>query len=143
MPAPMASRCLPSTNTRRPGRKRIRSLDNPLPNGFIVGGEPLPITGDYRQTLDMRTSELDTRWTSNSHTVDCITVIHPTKRIVAQRWTLTGPEGVKPLDFDLGIGGHMGPASMTTSDITVGPSKIKGKLMATKHSAARVPALMS
>ncbi len=112
------------------GEEEIRSLDNPLPNGFLIDGKPLPITGDYLQTLDMRTSQLDTRWTSGKLTVECLTVIHPTKRIIAQRWSLTGDDA--PVDFDLGIGGRMGQEKMTATNVKVGPSKIKGKLMATE-----------
>jgi len=115
------------------GEEKIRSMDNPLPIGFAVDGKLLTIGGDYKQTLDMRTSELTTHWTAQpGFTVDCVAVIHPAKRMIAERWTLTGDTNGHTVDFDLGQTGPLGKESMLATDITVGPSNMKGKVLATK-----------
>ena len=113
------------------GEEKIRSMTSPLPNGFLVDGKPVPVTGDYRQSLDMRTSELSTHWQSGAIGVDCVTVLHPSKKTIAQRWTLTGLTPEHLLDFDLGSNGKFGKLTMFESDILVGPSKMKGKVIAT------------
>jgi len=114
------------------GEEKIRTLQSPLPNGFIVDHKPLPIIGDYRQSVDMHTSALKTHWASTDGViVDCITYLHPTKKMIAQKWWLSGLNGMHTVDFDLGQAGHFGEERMLATDITVGPSKMKGKLLAT------------
>ena len=114
------------------GEEKIRSLDSPLPTGFLVDDKPLPVTGDYRQSLDMKTSELTTHWQSGTMTVDCVTVLHPAKRIIAERWTLAGLTKEHLMDFDLGSIGKMGKETMISTDLPIGPSKTRGKLMVTR-----------
>jgi len=114
------------------GEEKIRTLESPLPYGFLLDGKPMPITGDYKQSLDMRTSELTTQWTSDKATVKCVTVLHPLKRMIAQRWSVTGLGTGHILDFDLGSNGHLGSETMLATDVEIGPSKIKGKIIATQ-----------
>ena len=114
------------------GEEKIRSLTSPLPNGFLVDGKTLPITGDYRQSLNMKTSALATHYKSGSMTVDCVTILHPTSRIVSERWTLGGYTPEHALDFDLGVNGKLGKETLLSTDITVGKTGIRGKLLVTQ-----------
>src|ERR1019366_7741098 len=111
------------------GEEKIRSLDSPLPNGFLVGGKVLPITGDYRQNLDMKTSLLTTHWKSGNMIVECTTLLHAAKRIIIERWTLTGNPSDQTFDFDMGAQGKMGQMSMFASNLEIGPSNMKGTIM--------------
>jgi len=123
------------------GEEKIRSMDSPLPNGFLVDGKLQTISSDssYRQTLDMRTSELTSHWTSQlGFTIDCITVLHPIKRMISERWTLTGDTKGHTVDFDLGQAGSFGKEYMLATDITVGSSHMKGKLLATRAEGSNL-----
>ncbi|MDR3690201.1 MAG: hypothetical protein P4L46_12530 [Fimbriimonas sp.] len=111
------------------GEEKIRTLASPLPNGFLIDGKPLPITGEYRQTLDMKTSLLTTHFRSGGAVIDCVAVLDPGKRIVGEEWTLAG--GVSSgIDFDLGPYGKMAGANLVAKNIEVGPSKMLGKFWA-------------
>jgi trehalose/maltose hydrolase-like predicted phosphorylase len=75
------------------GEQKITAFENPLPSppSFRLGNPSLEHCSDYRQALDMRTGALVTSWSQPTafakdlkvtHTV----VLHPSKRIVAERW---------------------------------------------------------
>lgn len=103
------------------GEEKIRPLPNPLLVAWAVGnktyqggnaydfvksgGTPLDPRGgtDYRQALDMRTGVLTTEWKQADATIRCETVVHPTERALAQRWTLTTAKdttfSIRTLDY--------------------------------------------
>lgn len=114
------------------GEEKIRTLTSPLPNGFLIDGKPLPITGDYKQSLDMKTSELTTHWKSDTMTVDCVTVLHPTSRIISERWTLSGYTPEHVLDFDMGVNGKLGKETLLSTDTKDVKTGIRGKILVTQ-----------
>jgi len=114
------------------GEEKINVLSCPLPYGFRVNGSLLPITDSYRQTLDMRTGELDTKWRSGALSVDCITVMHPGKKMIAQRWSLDGVTPQQSVDFDLGKYGKMGPVDLVAHSFIIGNPGMSSKFMAYK-----------
>ncbi|HEY0867390.1 MAG TPA: hypothetical protein VGE01_08430, partial [Fimbriimonas sp.] len=92
------------------GEEKIRTLPNPVDvliddaSNVFYGSEPRDIQ-DYRQELDMRTGILSTSWTEklggSGGTARVVgrTVLHPSKRILAQRWEITPSR-----DADLAVG---------------------------------------
>jgi trehalose/maltose hydrolase-like predicted phosphorylase len=78
------------------------------------GGTPLSPTGkisDYRQSLDMKTSLLSTSWTQQTDgggkvSYRCDTLVHPTERVIAQRWTV---QTEKPTTFTVKSLDYSGP----------------------------------
>ena len=117
------------------GEEKIRSLRSPLANGFTLDGKPLPITGDYQQSLNMKTSELTTHWTSGSLSVDCVTILHPQFRQVVQRWTLKGANEDQQIDFDLGLSGKLGKAKMLLNQFTIPQSDIRFRSIVKTNNA--------
>ena len=117
------------------GEEKIRPMPNPIlvtwtlgnelfdsktkatHNFLKSGGTPLdPRQGtDYVQSLDMRTGILTTSWQQKvgdvDATVSCGTVVHPTKRVLAQRWSVTCSSR-RPFYQDLGL---FGPNDMQES----------------------------
>lgn len=75
------------------GEEKIRSLPNPLLVRLRVAGlTPNPASADeYAQTLNMKTGVLTTTWTQARFVFAVDTAIHPERRILAQRWTITPP----------------------------------------------------
>jgi len=117
------------------GEEKIRSLPNPLPTGFADGNTPINLKGGasgYEQTLDMKTGILGTRWQTavNGSVVEVtiLTVVHPDKRIIAQRWAVSSNKPLSKIGFAPapGIGpGKPDPKRPLTSvqDGYWGPSK--------------------
>lgn len=76
------------------GEEKIRPLFN------LVGIDPtmsswadIDASKPYSQTIDMRTGAMTTHWqTLRGAVIDVTTIVHPTKRIVAERWSFA----VKP-----------------------------------------------
>ncbi len=110
--------------------EKIRTLESPLPYGFLINGKTLPITGGYKQSLDMRTSTLDTEWTSGIYTIQCLAVMDPERKIVGQRWTIAGTNQKDDLDFDMGKLGRMGTIPEFNGSIMVGPSAMSANVRA-------------
>jgi trehalose/maltose hydrolase-like predicted phosphorylase len=88
------------------GEEKIRQLPNPL--SLVIDDASNEFAGpnhpqDYRQELDMRTGVLSSSWKEKikdgSVSVKSQTVIHPSDRILAQRWEL-----VPDRDADLSAG---------------------------------------
>lgn len=80
----------------RKGEEKIVPLPTPLAMQFSDGrhNSITPTSGkNYRQTLDMRTGILTTEWTQLVSDVAVVirgeTVLHPSKRIIGQKWTFT------------------------------------------------------
>ncbi len=72
----------------REGEEKIRALPNPLRVEWTIGDHTLgrgQLT-NYRQTLDLKTGILDTRWREKNLHVECETVLDPAAAVVAQRW---------------------------------------------------------
>ena len=118
------------------GEEKIRTLQSPLPNGFLVNGKPLAITGGYKQTLDMRTAELATQWDSGNMRVTCLTVMDPSQKVIAEKWTLVGTRSGQITDFDLGPYGPMNGANQVARDVKVGPSGMLGKFRAQRKGGS-------
>lgn len=92
------------------------SVGNSLYNGgkeydFLKSGgtpiDPRKGTG-YSQTLDMRTGILRTEWTQRTAEagnlkITCDTLVHPTRRVLGQRWTFVAekaaPFSIRTLDY--------------------------------------------
>ena len=119
------------------GEEKIRQMDSPLPNGVVLDGKPLPITGDYRQTLNLKTSELTTHWASGKFVVDCSIVLDPIERMIGERWIVTGADTTDKVDFDLGALGKMGKEAMLSTHYFWGPSKMKCRLMANRYPLSK------
>lgn len=82
------------------GEEKIRSLPNPLDIQLEENGKPMELDAKqpYKQELDMHTGELTTEWQSKTGvTVNCLTVLHPEKRMVGQRWTFSSDHNAKVL----------------------------------------------
>ncbi len=118
------------------GEEKIRPMPNPIlvtwtlgnelfdsktkatHNFLKSGGTPLdPRQGtDYVQSLDMRTGILTTSWRQKvgdvDATVSCDTVVHPTKRVLAQRWSVACS---KPTTFSIKTLDYSGPNDMQES----------------------------
>ncbi len=82
------------------GEEKIRPFENPISAYLAQGSNELARASerapDYKQTLDMRSGVLTTSWAEDISTsthpnssmhITSETVMHPLKRIVAQRWT--------------------------------------------------------
>ncbi|MFI5385287.1 MAG: glycosyl hydrolase family 65 protein [Fimbriimonadales bacterium] len=98
------------------GEEKIKKVQNPVSATLVAGSNELAaleggrwdeVTG-YSQVLDMHTGILTTKWTEPIATathpkrtvsVTCETALHPSSRIVAQRWTAIPDEG--PASFEL------------------------------------------
>lgn len=130
------------------GEEKIRPMPNPLLVTWAVGNtlfsgkedydflksggtalDPRGGTG-YKQSLDMRTGILTTEWKQADATIRCETALHPTERVVGQRWSLTSAKkttfSVKTLDY----GGDADPQKPVGQDdkqgvaITASPRRV-------------------
>ncbi len=129
------------------GEEKIRPMPHPLLVTWAVGnklykgekdydfvnsgGTPLDPRGGtgYRQALDMRTGVLTTEWSQAGVAVRCETAIHPSARVLGQRWTL---KATKPTSFSvrsLDYGGPNDPQQSFGADdqsgvaVTVSPKR--------------------
>jgi trehalose/maltose hydrolase-like predicted phosphorylase len=87
-------------------------LPNPVSGSW--GFDPSVVKG-YRQELDMGTGVLSTRWSEEGHddvgkqtsvSFECSTVVHPTKRMVAERWRID-IKGIVNLRYTMASSAHL------------------------------------
>ena len=118
------------------GEEKIRPMPNPLlvtwalgnalykEGGEMVktGGTPLDPRGgtDYRQALDMRTGVLTTEWKQAGATIRCETALHPSARVLGQRWTLKTTQGTTYACRTLDYGGPNDPQQAVAGDAAQG-----------------------
>jgi len=71
------------------GEEKIVNLPSPLELQIDSGGSDFSptLSKDFAEKLDMKTGEVVQSWTQGAIKVEVRTVIHPDKRIVAQKWT--------------------------------------------------------
>lgn len=101
------------------GEEKILSLPNPLAIEWKSGTRTLSPKGasSYRQTLDFRSGMLTTEWKASvsdgkSYTYRCETAIDPTRRVLAQRFSIEG----SGLEWELvdHVNGNAGQPSIVT-----------------------------
>ena len=101
------------------GEEKIIPMSNPLPNGFLIDGKRLPITSDYSQQLDLKSSLLTTRWKSGDLTIKSIVTIDPATSIIGERWSIEGTQQNQQVDFDMGKPGKLGSHATDTRQIVL------------------------
>ncbi len=126
--------------------------ENKTTHDFLKsGGTPLDPrqAKEYSQSLDMRTGVLTTEWKQGAMpgdvTIRCETVLHPSQRVLAQRWTLTSPTttpfSIRSLDY----GGPNDPQVSVGTDeghgLNLSDSKSRVVTMTTRLSGGTVGAL--
>ena len=113
------------------------------------GGTPLDPAGsdDYSQSLDMRNGVLTTKWgqqvADKSLTIVCEAVVHPTQRVLAQRWTVTSSKATSFSIRSLDYGGPNDPqiSIATGGGIDISASKTRVVTMATALKSVDAGAL--
>ena len=118
------------------GNELFNSKNRDDHNFLKSGGTPLdPRQGSaYVQSLDMKTGILTTQWrqtVGDIHAlVNCETAIHPTERVLAQRWTLAcseaSPFAIKTLDYSgpNDVQESLGTDTAGTVSVSASPSRV-------------------
>ncbi len=118
------------------GEEKIKPLKSPLPAGFVIDGKPVSIEGNYKQTLNMKTSQLDTSWDGIQGGVSCTTILSPDGFTLAQRWIFTPKGATKSVAFDLGTGDLLDKPGKTTKQINLGSPSFDVNLSSSRFDQA-------
>jgi len=108
------------------GEEKIRPLANPMPRGFLVDGNTIPLDQNYTQELDLKSSTLTTKWEANGLKVSCLATMDPNAPIIGERWTLEGSKPEQKVDFDMGSAGKLGNHQTDTRRFTIPDSQLSG-----------------
>ena len=77
------------TSYEQQGEEKIIALPSPLELQVDSGSTQLsPVSQDFSEKLDMRTGEIVQSWTQGPLKVEVRTAIHPTRRVIGQKWTI-------------------------------------------------------